>query len=164
METKQLIKKDLTRYGEKHLAKALIKHSNFRNIFYYRLSTKRVLKKICSLILPPVKSIEIWGNIGGGLKLFHKMGCTILVNQIGENCSIYQGVTLGKGNKKDSNGNNLPVLGNNVSVYTNAVVLGGIKIGDNVEIGAGSVVLEDIPANAVVVGVPAKIIKIKDIT
>lgn len=75
---------------------------------------------------------------------------------IGRNCAIFQNVTIGTWNNKS------PTIGNNVKIYANSVIIGGIKIGDNAIIGAGSVVLNDVPANAVVAGNPAKIIKYLD--
>ena len=65
-------------------------------------------------------------------------------------------VTVGEVNGKR------PVIGNNVSIYTGAIVIGNITISNNAVIGAGSVVVKDVPENAVVVGNPAKIIKHKD--
>lgn len=80
---------------------------------------------------------------------------------IGENCTILPNVLFGK---KDSYNNPKGVkieVGNNVYISTNVTVLGPCKIGNNVIIGAGAVVTKDIPDNAVVAGVPAKIIRIK---
>lgn len=94
-------------------------------------------------------------------KFPHPVGIVIhpKVN-IGVNCTIYQNVTIGAG--KFINGNNIPSIGDNVVLYANSVIIGGIKIGDNAIIGAGSVVISDIPANAIVVGNPARIIKYLD--
>lgn len=72
---------------------------------------------------------------------------------IGDNCLIYQQVTIGQ---KD---NKYPVIGNNVTIYAGAKIIGDIHIGDNVVVGANSVVLESIPDNCIVAGVPAKIIR-----
>jgi serine O-acetyltransferase len=73
---------------------------------------------------------------------------------IGENCVIAQNVTIGgRANFPD-----VPELGNNVFVGAGAKILGPIKIGDNVKIGANAVVIEDVPANSTVVGIPARIV------
>lgn len=56
-------------------------------------------------------------------------------------------------------GGGKPTIGNNVTIYAGAVVVGGVSVGDNVVIGANAVVVKDVPSNVVVVGVPAKIIK-----
>lgn len=63
---------------------------------------------------------------------------------------------------KDSRYPGLPIIGNHVHIHKGAIVFGGITIGDNAEIGANAVVNKPVPKNAVVVGIPAKIIKIKD--
>lgn len=157
---KKKICQDMERYGESHLANALLKHPNFRASFYFRLEN-RFLRKLCKITLAQPFNIELWGDIDGGLLIYHKMGCTILVKSMGANCTILQGVTIGKG--KHTRLGNIPVIGNNVTVYTNAVVIGGIKIGDNAVIAAGAVVTHDVPMNAVVGGVPARVMYIKDI-
>lgn len=84
----------------------------------------------------------------------HPIGIVMSVNvKLGKNCMIYQNVTIaGKDGK-------YPTLGDNVKVYAGACVLGGVKVGNNVIIGANAVVVKDVPDNCVVAGVPAKIIK-----
>lgn len=77
---------------------------------------------------------------------------------IGKGCIIRQNVTIGGKNR--GNGYECPVIGNNCMIGAGAVVLGGIKIGNNVQIGANAVVVNDIPSNAIAVGVPAKVINI----
>ena len=78
--------------------------------------------------------------------------------EIGDDVLLYQGVTLG-GTGKDV-GKRHPTLGNNVMVGSGARVLGPITINDNARIAAGAVVLQDVPANATAVGVPAQIVRI----
>ena len=77
--------------------------------------------------------------------------------EVGDDCTIYQGVTLG-GTGKDV-GKRHPTLGNNVMVSSGAKVLGPFKVGDNSKIGAGAVVIEEVPPNCTVVGVPGRIVK-----
>ncbi len=92
-------------------------------------------------------------KIGLGLFIDHGMGVVIGETAIvGDNCVLFQGVTLG-GTGKEA-GKRHPTLGNNVMVSAGAKVLGNITIGDNVKIGAQSVVLKDVPDNCTVVGVP----------
>lgn len=79
--------------------------------------------------------------------------------EIGDNCTIYHGVTLG-GTGKDS-GKRHPTLGNNVLIGAGAKVLGPVYIGDNVRVGAGSVVLKNLPANTTAVGVPAEVVRVR---
>ena len=98
-------------------------------------------------------------TIGKGLFIDHGMGVVIgETAEIGDNCTIYQGVTLG-GTGKD-HGKRHPTLGNNVLVGSGAKVLGPFKVGDNARIAAGAVVLTEVPENATAVGVPAKIVRL----
>jgi len=71
------------------------------------------------------------------------------------NSRIWQNVTIGA---KNINCDGYPTIGRNVKIYAGAVIIGNIKIGDNASIGANSVVLNDVPSNAIVAGIPAKII------
>jgi serine O-acetyltransferase len=94
--------------------------------------------------------------IGKGVFIDHGMGVVIGETAIvGDYALIYQGVTLG-GTGKES-GKRHPTLGNHVVVGTGAKVLGNIQIGDRVRIGAGSVVLRDVPKNTTVVGIPGRV-------
>ena len=107
-----------------------------------------------------VTGIEIHpgAKIGKGLVIDHGMGVVIgETAEIGDNCTIYQGVTLG-GTGKDV-GKRHPTLGDNVLVGAGAKVLGPFKIGDNTKIAANAVVLTEIPENCTAVGIPAKVVK-----
>ncbi len=98
-------------------------------------------------------------KIGKRFVIDHGMGIVIgETAEIGDDCLIYHGVTLG-GTGKD-HGKRHPTLGNNVLVGNGARILGPFKVGDNARIAAGSVVLSEVPANATAVGVPAHIVKI----
>lgn len=95
-------------------------------------------------------------KIGKGLFIDHGMGVVIgETAEIGDNVLMYHQVTLG-GTGKD-HGKRHPTIGNDVVIGAGAKILGPIKIGDFAKIGAGSVVLKDIPANATAVGIPATI-------
>ena len=76
---------------------------------------------------------------------------------IGDNVTMYQGVTLG-GTGKET-GKRHPTIGNNVMISTGAKVLGSITVGDNSKIGAGSVVIHDVPPNSTVVGIPGRVVR-----
>jgi serine O-acetyltransferase len=95
--------------------------------------------------------------IGRGVFIDHGMGVVVgETAEIGDGCTIYQGVTLG--GTSLTHGKRHPTLGRNVVVGVNAAVLGAIVLGDNARVGGGSIVVKDVPANATVVGVPARIV------
>lgn len=117
----------------------------FKNIFFSQL------ENMCC-----IENLDYYKKQGTVFP--HPIGIVIHPNvRIGKNCRIYQNVTIG--GPKDGE---LPVLGDNVIVFPNSCIIGNITIGDNAVIGAGSAVVNDIPANAVAAGNPAKIIKIKE--
>jgi serine O-acetyltransferase len=96
-----------------------------------------------------------------GMFIDHGMGEVIgETSEIGDNVTLFQGVTLGGTGKL--RGKRHPTLGSHVVVGAGAKVLGPIKIGDYVKIGANSVVLQDVPDHSTVVGIPGKIVRIKD--
>lgn len=97
-------------------------------------------------------------TIGRRLVIDHGTGIVIgETTEIGDDVLIYQGVTLG-GTGKDT-GKRHPTIGNNVMISAGAKVLGPFKIGDNSRVAAGAVVLEEVPPNSTVVGVPARVVK-----
>ena len=98
-------------------------------------------------------------KIGRGLMIDHGMGIVIgETAEVGDNCTIYHGVTLG-GTGHDK-GKRHPTIGNNVLIATGAKVLGPFKVGDNSNIGANAVVLQEVPPNSTVVGIKARMVKI----
>ena len=98
-------------------------------------------------------------TIGRRLVIDHGMGIVIgETAEIGDDCLIYHGVTLG-GTGKDV-GKRHPTIGNNVLIGTGAKVLGPIKVGDNSRIAANSVVLKEIPEDSTAVGIPARVVRI----
>lgn len=98
-------------------------------------------------------------KIGKGLFIDHGMGVVIGETcEIGDNVTIYHGVTLG-GTGKD-HGKRHPTIGNNVMISTGAKVLGPFKVGDNARIAANAVVLQEIPNDSTVVGIPGKVVRI----
>ncbi|MDK0908199.1 serine acetyltransferase [Clostridium perfringens] len=130
---------------------------SFRNVAYFRIKNK-IIRKMAYLLCGVMKDLELGGEIGSGLTIYHGFASVIEPKKIGENCSIYQNVTIGRRQIKGRDFDK-PIIGNNVNIYAGAIVVGGIYIGDNVNIGAGSVVLTDIPNNCTVVGNPSRIIK-----
>ena len=96
-------------------------------------------------------------QLGKGFFIDHGMGVVIGETvESGENVTLYQGVTLGGVSLQKAKRH--PTLGNNVVIGAGASVLGPITVGDNAKVGANSVVVRDVPANATVVGMPAKVI------
>jgi len=96
-------------------------------------------------------------RIGAGLFIDHGMGVVIgETAELGEGVTLYQGVTLGGTSLQ--HGKRHPTLHDRVTVGVNAVVLGAITIGENSRVGAGSVVVKDVPPNATVVGIPARVV------
>lgn len=96
-------------------------------------------------------------KIGKGLFIDHGMGVVIgETTEIGDNVTIYHGVTLGGTGKEK--GKRHPTIGNNVVIGTGAKVLGPITVGNSAKIGANTVVLADVPSNATAVGIPARIL------
>lgn len=124
------------------------------NMFYLaRYVSQRSRKKTGIEIHPAAQ-------IGKGLFIDHGMGVVIgETTVIGDNCTIYQGVTLG-GTGKDK-GKRHPTIGNNVLIGSGAKVLGPFSVGDNAKIAANAVVLSEVPPNSTCVGVPGRIV-VKD--
>ena len=123
----------------------------------------KLLARIISQHSRKKTGIEIHpgAKIGKRLVIDHGMGIVIgETAEIGDDCLIYQGVTLG-GTGKDT-GKRHPTLGNNVLIGAGTKVLGPVFIGDNARIGAGSVVLRNLPANCTAVGVPAEVVRINN--
>ncbi|MCH4157515.1 MAG: serine O-acetyltransferase [Acidaminococcaceae bacterium] len=96
-------------------------------------------------------------KLGRGLFIDHATGLVIgETTELGTNVTLYQGVTLGGTGKEK--GKRHPTIGNNVVISCGAKVLGSFKVGDNSKIGAGSVVLHEVPPNSVVVGIPGRVV------
>lgn len=136
------------------LAIYLLEYKEFRALFLYRLR-KNKLSILIKILFPPLESLYIaCDDIGGGLFIQHGFSTIIAAKSIGENCWINQQVTIGY-----TSDNNCPVIEDNVFIYAGAKVLGGIVLGKSSVIGAGAVVINDVPENSLVAGVPAKIKK-----
>lgn len=124
---------------------------NHNHKFLARAISQRAVRKTGIEIHPAAK-------IGKRFFIDHGTGVVIgETTEIGDDVTIYQGVTLG-GTGKDV-GKRHPTIGNGVMIGSGAKVLGPFKVGDNVNIAAGAVVLEEIPADSTAVGVPARVVK-----
>ena len=116
----------------------------FRNIFYYRIGRQnKLVSHMLGLFMPKLESCEISGEIGAGLAIWHGYNTIISCEKIGNNFSVWQGVTIG----------------NNCSVYTNAIVAGKVVIGDNCRIGAGCVCMQSLKKDSLLVGSKSRVIE-----
>jgi len=144
----------------------VLTYAGFHALLAYRIShwLKSMgvpfLPRFISQIARLLTGIEIHpsAKIGTGFFIDHGMGVVIgETAEIGDYVTLFQGVTLGGTGKE--RGKRHPTLGNHVVVGAGAKILGGITVGDNVKIGANSVVIKNVPPNSTVIGVPARIIK-----
>ncbi len=129
----------------------------FRNLIQHRLKYPSGTLKawahyfVARILWKPMDSLYLSTvNIGGGLYIQHGFSTIVSAKRIGENCRIFQQVTIGY------SGTECPVIEDNVSVMCGASVLGGVTVHQNSVVGAGAVVVKDVPENTVVGGVPAK--------
>lgn len=141
-------------------------YPSFRVILRYRLAHKLYVRghyflaRWISQRAARKTGIEIHpgATIGKGLFIDHGSGVIIgETTVIGDNVTLYQGVTLGGTGKEQ--GKRHPTIEDNVMVSAGAKILGSFTIGENSKIGAGSVVLEEVPPNCTVVGVPGRIVR-----
>lgn len=144
----------------------ILTYAGFHALLAYRISHR--LKEMGVPFLPrAISQLARWltgveihpsATIGTGFFIDHGMGVVIgETAEIGDYVTLFQGVTLGGTGKE--RGKRHPTLGNHVVVGAGAKILGGITIGDNVKIGANSVVLKNVAANSTVIGVPGRVIK-----
>ena len=169
---RQLIEADVARWNEveginfglfKSINWYLTYRKEFRNLIQHRFKhpsgtiTSYLHFAIARVLWKPMESLYIYTkDIGGGLYIQHGFATIISAKKIGKNCRIYQQVTVGY------KGEFAPVLEDNVSVTCGAKVLGGLTMHANSLAAAGAVVVKDVPENAIVAGVPAKVIAYKD--
>ncbi|MDQ2901877.1 MAG: serine O-acetyltransferase [Acidobacteriota bacterium] len=150
----------------KSVLEIVLCYPGFHAILWHRfahwLYTAQVplLPRVISQWSRLITGIEIHPGAKIGRRFFIDHGMGVVLGEtaeIGDDVLIYQGVTLGgTGHEK---GKRHPTLGNRVVVGTGAKVLGGIRIGNNVKIGAGSVVVHSVPDNSTVVGIPGRVVR-----
>lgn len=171
-DNKEVIDEDIKRWVEElswskersqenRLIQLLFFKPQFRNLLFYRLKcNSSVLKKLCPLDESLTIS-EDCGMIEGGAVFFeHAFGSHLSLNHISRGAIIRQLTTFGV--KSRNRHNDRPWIGKNVDFGANVTCIGNIHIGDNAIIAAGSVVVKDVPANTIVAGNPAKIIKYRN--
>jgi serine O-acetyltransferase len=161
-----------TIFREDPAAKSVVEivfcYPGFHAILAHRLGHKLyrwhvpLLPRVISQVSRFLTGIEIHPGATIGRRFFidHGMGVVIgETTEIGDDVLLYQGVTLGgTGNET---GKRHPTLGNRVVVGTGAKILGNIRIGDNVRVGAGSVVVHSVPDHSTVVGVPGRVVRMR---
>ncbi|HZG73252.1 MAG TPA: serine O-acetyltransferase [Chondromyces sp.] len=129
-----------------------IAHGLYKRKFYF-------LARVISQVSRFFTGIEIHPGAKIGRKLFIDHGMGVVIGEtceIGDNVTLYQGVTLGGTGKEK--GKRHPTVKDNALIATGAKVLGSITVGENSKIGAGSVVLKEVPPNSTVVGIPGRIV------
>ncbi|HVP47626.1 MAG TPA: serine O-acetyltransferase [Bryobacteraceae bacterium] len=141
-------------------------YPGFHAILFHRLAHKLytagvpLAPRLVSQISRFLTGIEIHPGARIGRRFFIDHGAGVVIGEtaeVGDDCLLYQGVTLGgTGNEK---GKRHPTLGDRVVVGTGAKVLGSIRIGNDVKIGAGSVVVHPVPDGSTVVGIPGKVVR-----
>ncbi|MGB0385845.1 MAG: serine O-acetyltransferase, partial [Ardenticatenaceae bacterium] len=145
--------------------KLLFRYMPLRAMLWFRIGSWFKHKKIpffpgfIQRVIYSLYGLEIspGADIGGGLYIAHPIGTVVSVKRLGSNASIIAAVTIGMRNEWG-----FPDIGDNVFIGAGARVLGNIRIGDNVAIGANAVVIKDLPDNATAIGIPAKVIKIRE--
>ncbi|WP_378173662.1 serine O-acetyltransferase [Aquimarina sp. SS2-1] len=161
-KNKEDIDKDIERWATAKGAKGgkvslllnfLTNSPDFRTLFYFR--NRGIVSSLLNIYCRKEKyfRIDMSTKLGGGVLTGHPYSTILNADFIGENLYVNHLVTVGEVDGKR------PIIGDNVSIYTGAIIIGDIKIGNNCSIGAGAVVVKDIPDNCVVVGNPARIIK-----
>jgi serine O-acetyltransferase len=136
---------------------AILLHRLAHKLYRWRVP---LAPRLVSQIGRFLTGIEIHPGATIGRRFFIDHGMGVVIGEtaeIGDDVLLYQGATLGgTGNEK---GKRHPTLGNHVVVGSGAKVLGNIRIGDNVKIGAGSVVVHPVPDNSTVVGIPGRVVR-----
>jgi serine O-acetyltransferase len=141
------------------ILKLLGTYPEFRSLYFYRLRRGNAIGVVASLgfrvLFKPQATLYLeTPTIEPGLFLQHAFSTIVSAKSIGRDCWINQQVTVGF---KD--GTHGPIIGDNVTINAGAKVLGPIRVGNNVIVGANAVVLKDVPDNCVVVGAPAYIVR-----
>lgn len=174
MKIFKLIKQEIKTIKEKDPAakstlEIILLYQGFHALILHRLAHKLYklkvpfLPRLISQFSRFITGIEIHPGATIGKNFFIDHGMGVVIGEtaiIGDNCLLYQGVTLGGTGKEK--GKRHPTIGNNVTLGAGAILLGNITIGDNSNVGAGSVVIKSAKENSTLVGVPARVVKEKN--
>ncbi len=145
----------------------ILTYSGFHALVYYRLAhfffkhNYKLIARMVSQFARFITGIEIHPGASIGTGVFIDHGSGVVIGEttiIGNGVTIYQGVTLGGTGKEK--GKRHPTIEDNVMISAGAKILGPFVVGKNAKIGAGSIVLKEVPANATVVGVPGRVVKL----
>ena len=146
----------------------ILNYPGLHAMFLYRINHFlwnmhfKILARFLSQLARFFTGIEIHPGATIGKRLFIDHGMGVVIGEttiIGDDCQLYQGVTLGGVGTGEHKVKRHPTLGNNVMISAGAKIIGDVFIGDNSIVGASSVVLKDVPPNCTVVGVPGRIVK-----
>lgn len=144
----------------KRLLYLLLSRPQFRNLFYYRTGSHSRFLRMLSPPDPYVSIADDSTGIEGGDIFRTCMGDPGFCHPYGRGCILRQLTTFGV--KSKNRHGERPWIGNNVDFGVNVTCIGNVRIGDNAIVAAGSVVVKDVAANAIVAGNPAKVIKYRD--
>jgi len=180
---RDLVAGDMTRQTDAPFgwlrAIALLRRPSFASVFFHRIAhccvSKGMIGKAMSLFFYNLAytcyacDISVYATIGPGFVLSHPTGVVIGHSTLGKNVTIMQNVSVGvrkvcvglkvASDEAGTDFSDVPVFGDDVLVYPGAVIAGRIKLGNRAIVGANSVVLKDVPADATAVGIPARIIE-----
>jgi serine O-acetyltransferase len=163
---KAVIAADVTHWSRRHKRTGsfayqlsfLFTNCVFRSVFYYRLNSggigEKIVWRMAAILYPREPTLLIYTReIGPGLFVQHGLSTIIAARKIGRNCTVHQQVTIGYTNDTDA-----PEIGDDVFVGCGAKILGSVRIGDRVRIGANAVVIKNVPDDCTAVGVPARLL------